>query len=210
MVLRRSVNRIVSPLVAAGVVILTAGRVLAIPSGTPAQKCGCHFPAAVPTTAVCIEKLPDDKQYDRSKPGGYPIKILINGVVVRQDGGDPKAPMAGFSLKVSAGTLEVDPLDFGKAQLNPNDPTDATVATHTSAGNVQTEWNLIWKPDPTSTTTTFTLTGIAVNGDGEDSGDLWNNQTFQFTASSAPSATPGRQCSNPAIPAPIYIPDLAP
>lgn len=180
---------------------------LASSAGNFGQSCGgCHFPVVpLPTTSVCIENLPDDRQYDPSKPGGYPIRVLVNGIAVREDGGDPSAPMAGFSLKVSAGTLEVAPEDLNNAKVNG----DKTVATHKGAG--QTAWNLKWTPSDSAPTTTFTLTGIAVNGNHEaDPGDVWNSQSFQFTASNDPSSTPGQTCSAPAIPAPIYVPDVAP
>lgn len=190
---------------AAAILLARAGPALALPGGIPATSCtGCHLSVNVPTTSVCIDGLPVTGFYDPNTT--YAIQVIVNGVVLRDDGGDPAAARAGFSLHASSGTLATLPdgytLSWGPA-----------IATHSLAGNVLTEWNLTWTPQDSATSTTFSLAGNAVDGDGDadtDGGDVPNRGDFTFTALPGVPAVPGRTCSVPPLPAPIYVPDTDP
>jgi hypothetical protein len=174
--------------------------------------CSCHSTLNFPTTSVCIEGLPPGRIYDPST--SYPIRVVVNGIVLRDDGGDPARALAGFTLRVANASATVS-----GGTLSPLTPADAgtvfpwapNIMSHSGPGNLRTEWNLRWTPDPSLASVNFTLAGNAVNGDTYATGDdLPNREVFTFRAVAGAPAIAGIECSNPPIAAPIYVPDTNP
>ncbi|MEA2625882.1 MAG: hypothetical protein QOD06_1927 [Candidatus Binatota bacterium] len=191
------------PLLLAALLMASATPAWPFSNGIAGQTCtgsNCHNPQPLPITALCLEGLPDDAQYDPAKR--YRLRITVHGINVRLDVGDPGAALAGFSLRAKTGTFFT--IDRTTTLWN------RSVVSHSAEGNRRTEWEVDWQPSLTAASETFTLAGNAVNGNrGNDDGDLWNRATFAASASPSPSATPGSFCTDPALPAPVYVPEPA-
>lgn len=104
----------------------------------------------------------------------YEVNVSISGSL-------PEAPTAenrgGFNLLVSDGTLSV-PNGSEAVQIQEEGDMAGREATHTSAGNDQRSWGLVWHA-PTNSTEEVTVwvAANAVNGNGQaDVADEWTTE----------------------------------
>lgn len=134
-------------------------------TGVSSSGCTCH--GSTPTSAVVptLSGVPATWE-----PGvSYDLTVSFTGGPAFSVN-PSRMNQGGFNLRASGGSLS-----------NVLSPTTVAVsgseATHTSAGNDQTSWNVRWTAPPGpfgDGTITFTLAVNSVNGDGANSGDAWN------------------------------------
>jgi len=138
--------------------------------------CTCHGSAT--TTVIPQHNFPAQWQ-----PGFiYSINISYTGGS-QQNG-------AGFNVEVSAGALQ----NAGTGVSLSGTP--ATSATHTSPG--QFIWSFEWMaPNPNSGNAIIDIAIVDTNGNGQNSGDAWNNLQVTIPEQLPPNTAP--TASNPAI-----------
>ncbi|MCK4455739.1 MAG: Ig-like domain-containing protein, partial [Thermoplasmata archaeon] len=94
-------------------------------------------------------------------------RIVLTGGPTPGSGGNNAE--GGFNLNVSAGTLAA-PGGPPHVQVN----VWGNQSTHTTQGNDQRQWDVEWTaPGAGTGDVNFTVTAIAVNGDGSNVGDAW-------------------------------------
>jgi hypothetical protein len=130
--------------------------------------CSCHNTAYTGEAIAVLEGVPAFYVYNGElRPGPYNLTIRIIG------GPAPAGNnRGGFNLQVDQGELQVPP---GATDVKIEDGE----ATHTTAGNDQRNWTVLWLP-PTAAgpDAQFILTVNAVNGNGApDPGDAWGRAT---------------------------------
>ena len=138
--------------------------------------CTCHGSAT--TTVIPQHNFPAQWQ-----PGFiYSINISYTGGS-QQNG-------AGFNVEVSAGALQ----NAGTGVSLSGTP--ATSATHTSPG--QFIWSFEWMaPNPNAGNAIIDIAIVDTNGNGQNSGDAWNNLQVTIPEQLPPNTAP--TASNPAI-----------
>ena len=135
--------------------------------------CTCH--AENPDNSITV--ILDDVPYRYSAGTIYQMAIqLIGGPEI-----DTESNTAGFSMRVSAGTLSGAE---GFEDLVQNWEDDTATLTHTGSGS-KTEgrtWTIIWSaPESGEGIVTFWLAGNSVNGDGIPSElDRWNRLSISI------------------------------
>jgi len=156
-------------------IVLTAGLATALPGGMGGDQgagdvtvagCTCH--AADPTNdvTVLIDGVPT--MYVPATTYSWAIQIIGGPDIL------PGSNSAGFSMRVTAGTLAAA---AGSESLVQHWQNDQLTLTHTKSG-AQTEdrtWHITWTaPDSGTGTVTIQLAGNSVNGADGNQGDSWN------------------------------------
>lgn len=142
------------------------------PQGAAQDGCTCHSPAPNPATTVDIEGVPG-----AYVPGEtYSVTVSVNGL--------PAVPAAGQNQGGFA--IEIAP---AIARFVPTDATTASGGvvgwlTHTGEGNDQRTWTfeMTFLPEATGEATVY-VAGNAVNGDGVNAGDGWNQAQLTISRS---------------------------
>jgi hypothetical protein len=138
--------------------------------------CTCHGSAT--TTVIPQHNFPAQWQ------AGFIYSINISYTGGSQQNG------AGFNVEVSAGALQ----SAGNGVSLSGNP--ATSATHTSPG--QFIWSFEWMaPNPNSGNAVIDIAIVDTNGNGQNSGDAWNNLQVTIPEQLPPNTAP--TASNPAI-----------
>ncbi len=135
--------------------------------------CTCHAEEPDNSVTVILDGVP----FHYSPETAYEMKLqLIGGPEA-----DLESYTAGFSMRVSIGSLE--PTE-GFESLVQNWEDDPTTLTHTDAGSRTSDrsWMFTWvSPAEGSGTVDFTIAGNSVNGDMAPSSlDRWNRLTTSF------------------------------
>jgi hypothetical protein len=120
---------------------------------------GCHILTVDPTVSVNIAGLPSEYTPGQS----YVLTITVSG--------GPSTTSGGFNLEVSQGILTL-----GDTNVQINGGT-GNQATHTHPN--QRSWTVTWEaPLIGSGDVTFWVAGNAVNGNGQNTGDGWNLNSY--------------------------------
>ena len=135
--------------------------------------CTCHNELPDNSITIILDGLP----YHYSASSSYALTIqIIGGPDI-----DASSNTAGFSMRVSSGTLGAGE---GFENLVQNWEEDLSRLTHTSSGakTVDRTWMIIWTaPESSSGPVTFWLAGNSVNGDGIPSElDRWNRLSISI------------------------------
>lgn len=137
-----------------------------IPTGIGSSSndgCLCHGSSSNATSTVLLG-IPE--QYDSNQ--SFNLSLVIESSVEQ----NANASQGGFRLRVNQGAVEFE--QTSHAQVIEDG------WTHTLNGSQHRIWNFTWtSPIDNSTSTTFTVHGNAVNGNGNSMGDVWN--TFAMT-----------------------------
>ena len=185
------------------VVLLVAGAtvdVLGFSGGgpTPAQEarttgCTCHGPT--PSTVVTyrlegvpLSYIPGDR---------YEISLTISGGPPALEG----QHQGGFAMVVSNGTFSPHPdfavqtqvFDLDVSTYNPADSSKQNAVTHTSDGNRQRSWKVLWDAPRGKGNAVFYIAGNSVNGNNVpdlDGSDQW---VMLRTVSIGPKIAAGEQ-----------------
>ena len=145
------------------VLFLIAPAVTGSPYGLGSEAnegCLCHTP--VDSTGVELAGLPDAYEANTT----YPLTLTVTSDVMARE----NESQGGFRMTVSNGTLvhndsEIQYLDGGW--------------THRLNGTYQRVWNMSWvSPSDSTSRTDFVVSGNAVNGNGDTSGDAWATATY--------------------------------
>ena len=128
--------------------------------------CTCHNGGVASAEVVpLIEGFPEG-EYEAGMT--YALNISFTGGPSSADAEN----QGGFNLWVSEGDLS--PLE-GATDVQQN--ADGTL-THTTAGNDQTLWQATWTAPTSGASVDVVLHTNSVDGDGSNSGDLWNKATY--------------------------------
>lgn len=166
--------------------------------GRAKQGCGgtgCHVGGPADVT-VGVD-VPDAWTPDRS----YVVNVSVSGST-------PSVPMpenrGGFNLLVSDGSL-AKPNGSDAVQIRQEGENAGREATHTTAGNDQREWSLVWNAPANGTgNVTVWLAVNAVNGNGQqDIADEWTT-----TETTIPYQ--GNETDDEPIPEPENVPGPGP
>lgn len=151
--------------------------------------CSCHNTAYTGTVTAVLEGIPSFYTFGgEAAAGPHELTIRILG------GPNATAGRAqgGFNLQATQGTLSA-----------PAGATDVQVlegeATHTTAGNKQREWKVLWAPPAAAgPDAQFTLTVNAVNGDGAPlPPDAWGRATMVSMGATRLGAAAGGEEQSP-------------
>lgn len=185
--------------------VLVAVAVVAVASLTPAtSRSGGIFGRAREGCGGtgCHVGGPADVQIAFGGPGNWTPGTTYN-VTVSISGSLPEAPTAqnrgGFNLLVSDGNLSA-PNGSEAVKIRQEGNTSGREATHTSAGNDQRSWVLLWHA-PTNGTgeVTVWVAANAVNGNGQaDIGDEWS--TMKTTIPYSGNGSEGNASTEEPIP----------
>jgi len=127
--------------------------------------CSCHGSSASDATLITVDGLPESFNASES----YPFTLTITNAGIVYDGST--GAKAGFRILVSGG---------GSVSSVPESITQEMDGglTHTIDSNKEDSWNMVYNaPADTTGTTSITIIGNAVNGNGAadtGDGDQWN------------------------------------
>ena len=122
------------------------------------EGCLCH--ASLPSNEVMI--ILDDVPHTWYPGAVYEMRLEIIG--------GPDASQGGFSMRATAGELSGDGKDW-----------EGDLMTRTHASPNTRIYQITWTaPEAGAGNVNFWITGNAVNGNGANDGDLWNQLTFSL------------------------------
>ena len=179
----RAVSRRLALISLMAIAMIVVPAVTSLPSGISGVKdtgCNCHGTEADPSVTASISGLPES--YNASET--YNVTVSFTGGPAI----DGNANLGGFNLWASGGTLATQ--DSSTQLWGPSE------ASHTSEGNDQRSWSLVWTAPESGSDVDFILHTNSVNGnegDGGSSGDMWAKaqvKVLGFGAAELPEADP--------------------
>ena len=159
----RAVSRRLLLISLMAIAMIVVPAVTSLPSGISGVNdtvCNCHGTEADPSVTASISGLPES--YNASET--YNVTVSFTGGPAI----DGNANLGGFNLWASGGTLATQ--DSSTQLWGPSE------ASHTSEGNDQRAWSLVWTAPESGSDVDFILHTNSVNGnegDGGSSGDMW-------------------------------------
>tara|TARA_B100002052_G_scaffold297992_1_gene330148 strand:+ start:1115 stop:1978 length:864 start_codon:yes stop_codon:yes gene_type:complete len=180
-------RRVIAICILVGILSISPSSVYAWPGGIGFDQdgkgdvaisgCTCHNVDSSDSVTIILDEVPTTYTAGVT----YEMMIQIIGGPEYHSGGTDYS--AGFSMRVSAGTLGAgegseDHVSAAPETLNGPPSEDTRSLSHTkSGGNLESRsWNIIWTaPETESGPVTIWLVGNSVNGDGVPGPqDMWN------------------------------------